>query len=87
MTMNFGTASFRHVVDVDGQLHGIEQSCVDVGALLGLAGHRSGRRLYREVGDAMVEVEPGKPVRLNEDEVAFFRSVPWPQTRELLLAA
>lgn len=87
MALKFGSASFRHVVDVDGQLHGIEQRCVDAGTLLGLAGHAGGRRLYREVGDAMVEVDPGSPVRLNEDEVAFFRSVPWLRGCALPLAA
>lgn len=76
MAMTFGEVSFRHIVDVDGQLHGIERGCVDARTLLALAGLDGGRRLLRIRGDLVVEVEPGSPVRLSEDEVAFFRSAP-----------
>ena len=74
MAMSFGEASFRYIVDVDGQLHGVERTCVDSRTLLALAGLDDGRRLLQIRGDLAVEVEPGSPVRLSEDEVAFFRS-------------
>ena len=78
MAMRVGAASYRHIVDVDRQLHGMEQAFVDARALLALAGLDGGRRLLSIRGDLTVEVEPGRPVRLSEDEVAFFRSVPAP---------
>ena len=87
MAMRFGSASFRHIVDIDGQLHGIEQQCVDARSLLGLAGHDAGRDLYQVRGDLMHPVEPGRSVRLSEDEVAFFRSVPSTARIAMRLAA
>ena len=74
MAMRFGVASFRYIVDVDGQLHGMERSCVDARMLLALAGLDDGRRLLQIRDELAVEIEPGSPVRLSEDEVAFFRS-------------
>lgn len=76
MAMRFGAASFRHIVDVDGQLHGVESRCVNARAILALAGLDGGRALYRVRGDLATEIEQGRPIHLSEDEVAFFRSGP-----------
>lgn len=76
MAMRFGAASFRHIVDVDGQLHGIENRCVDARAILALAGLDGRHPLYRVHGDLAIEIEQGRPISLSEDEVAFFRSGP-----------
>jgi len=68
--------SFRHIVDVDGLLLGIEQQAIDADQLLRRARLPAGRRLVRLSGEDASPVAAGQQIQLSEDEVQFFRSMP-----------
>lgn len=68
--------SFRHIVNVDGVLLGIEQDAVDAEHLLRRAGLPEGRRLVRLSGEQVIPIAAGQKFQLCEDDVPFFRSVP-----------
>jgi hypothetical protein len=68
--------SFRHIVDVDGLLIGIEQAAIDADHLMRRAGLPEGRRLLRLSGEQAFPIAVGHEIQLSENEVPFFRSMP-----------
>lgn len=66
------TAELRHIVDVDGQLFGIEPSRVSAAVLRALAGIRGD--IVQVVGEHEMPIRDGQSIRLLEDRVLFFRS-------------
>ncbi|TPG40557.1 hypothetical protein EAH79_11720 [Sphingomonas koreensis] len=69
--------SFRHIVDVDGLLIGIEQTAIDVDQLLSRAGlpQGQGHGLVRLSGEQAITLPGDHLIQLREDDVPFFRSV------------
>lgn len=87
MATTFGSRSFRHVVDVDGQLHGVEERLVAVSTLLALAGRDGRDTLFRVDRGCAVALDPARPVALSEDEVAFFETASAVARHPMRLAA
>lgn len=77
---------FRHVVDVDGRLLGIDARVVDVAALLGIAGLDPHRSVILVLEGRRLLIPPGQLIRLDEDQVAFFETVPAASWRSISLA-
>lgn len=66
------TPELRHIVDVDGQLIGIDPCTVSTVMLRALAGFRGD--LVQVLGELEMPLQSNQIVRLREDEVLFFRS-------------
>ena len=66
------TAELRHIVDVDGQLIGIEPSQISTAVLRALG--RVNGELFQVFGEREVPLLSHQSIRLREDEVLFFRS-------------
>ena len=77
----------RHIVDVDGQLIGIESPAVRASHLLARAGIEGGRRLALVTDDRELTLGDDQLVDLSEREVLFFRSVKGGQSGSVLLRA
>lgn len=74
--MAAGIIEFRHIVDVDGQLIGIDAEVTDAATLLRRAGRSVDRRLVLvRIGERTALTAKDR-IRLREDEVLFFESVP-----------
>jgi len=65
---------FRYIVDVDGQLIGIDDTFVDAPSLLARAGCSPHARLSRVAGDLRIPVRAGEYLRLSPTDVLFFES-------------
>lgn len=82
--MRMGDIELRHIVDVDGQLIGIDAAFVDVSTLL----RRAGRGLYRRVfmvrAGERTAISPQQRIRLSEGEVLFFETMPAPMAQALM---
>lgn len=66
---------FRHIVDVDGQLIGVDAPVVTVADLLARAGRSAERRVFIVRGGARTLVEPHQPIALDENELLFVETV------------
>jgi hypothetical protein len=73
-SMNVKPAELRHIVDVDGQLFGIEPATVNATVLKALAGVTGDLMQVR--GEFEVPLGALQSISLREDEVMFFRSRP-----------
>lgn len=77
--MKPGGIELRHIVDVDGQLIGIDAEVIDTACVLRRAGRGSDRRLFLLRAGERIPVMPHQHIRLNEDEVLFFETIPAPR--------
>lgn len=76
--MRTGDIELRHIVDVDGQLIGIDADVVDASTLLVHAGRGPDRRVYLVRAGERTAVAPHERLRLSEREVLFFETVQAP---------
>lgn len=65
---------FRHIIDLDGQLAGIEEAVIDAASLLVQAGRKAGAPLYLIKAGSRTLIGPQDLVRLSEEEVLFFET-------------
>ncbi len=78
--MRTGDIELRHIVDVDGQLIGIDADMVDASTLLARAGRGPDRRVFLVRAGERTAVAPHQRLRLSEREVLFFETVPTAMT-------
>ena len=76
--MNLGGVELRHIVDVDGQLIGIDAEMINASCLLRRAARGHDRRLFLLRAGERIPVMPHQHIRLNEEEVLFFETMPAP---------
>jgi hypothetical protein len=79
--MIFSDIGLRHIVDVDGQLLGIDAEMIDPTMLLKRANRPSDSSLWMIHAGERVAVYPDQLIRLVEDEVLFFQTsqrIYWP---------
>ncbi len=72
--MGFSDIGLRHIVDVDGQLLGIDAEVIDTASLLARANRPSERQLWCVRAGERIAVPPKHLIRLSEDEVLFFET-------------
>ena len=72
--MGFSDIGLRHIVDVDGQLLGIDDEVIEAGSLLARANCPGDSRLWLVHAGERFPLEPRQLIRLSEDEVLFFES-------------
>jgi hypothetical protein len=65
---------FRNIVDVDGQLLGIDSDVIDTATLLVRANRSPASRLWLVRAGERVLLPARQLVRLNQDEVLFFET-------------
>ncbi len=80
--MQARTREFRHIVDVDGQLVGIDAPVVDAITLMRRTGLTGARRLVLVRHGLRTNVGREDSIVLREDEVLFFESLPVPVRHE-----
>ena len=87
--MNVSNIELRHIVDVDGQLLGIDAEVVDTATLLARANRPAASQLWMVRAGERVALEPRQAIRLREDSVLFFESSDRSGRREMprLMAA
>lgn len=76
------TIEYRHIVDVDGQLIGIDAPVIDAVTLLRRTGLTGRRRLVLIRNGKRTNVGDQDRIRLREDEVLFFETAPEPVRRQ-----
>lgn len=74
--MRMGNLELRHIVDVDGQLIGIDAEVVDAATLLGRAGLGSDRSVFVLRAGERIALSANQRIRLDVDEVLFFETAP-----------
>ena len=74
--MRMGDIELRHIVDVDGQLIGIDAGMVDASMLLRRAGRDPDRRVFLMRAGERTAIAPQQRIRLDEDQVLFFETMP-----------
>lgn len=72
--MGFSDIGLRHIVDVDGQLLGIDQEAIEVGSLLARANRSTERHVWLVRQGERRYLDPTQIVTLSEDEVLFFET-------------
>jgi hypothetical protein len=72
--MGFSDIGLRHIVDVDGQLLGIDAEVIDPTYLLARANRSADRHLWMVRAGERLFVQPGQRIRLTRDEVIFFET-------------
>jgi hypothetical protein len=72
--MNVSNIELRYIVDVDGQLHGIDADVIDPAVLLSRAGRPLGCRLWLVRAGERVAIRAKQAIRLSKDEVLFFET-------------
>ena len=76
--MRMGDLELRHIVDVDGQLIGIDADVVDAGTLLRRTHRSADRRVFLIRAGERIAIGTHQHIRLDEDEVVFFETMPAP---------
>lgn len=64
----------QHIVDVDGQLLGIDAEVIDTASLLARANRPADRDLWLIRAGERAAVQPRQLLRLSRDEVLFFET-------------
>jgi hypothetical protein len=72
--MGFSDIGLRHIVDVDGQLLGIDAEVIDTTYLLARANRPADRSLWMVRAGERLLVQPKQRIRLTQDEVIFFET-------------
>lgn len=72
--MNIANIDLRHIVDVDGQLLGIDAGVVDPATLLARAGRPAGSQLWLVRAGERIAIGARQAIRLSEDAVLFFET-------------
>jgi len=72
--MNISNIELRHIVDIDGQLLGIDAEVVDTATLLARANRPATSQLWIVRAGARTPVEPRQAIRLSADDVLFFET-------------
>ncbi|WCT72597.1 hypothetical protein PQ455_13260 [Sphingomonas naphthae] len=72
--MGFSDIGLRHIVDVDGQLLGIDAGVIDTSALLARANRPSDRQLWVVRAGERFLLQSKQRIHLSEDEVLFFET-------------
>ena len=72
--MGFSDIGLRHIVDVDGQLLGIDAPLVEAANLLARANCPEDSQLWMVQAGERFPLEPTQIIHLSEDEVLFFES-------------
>lgn len=72
--MAAGTIELRHIVDIDGQLIGVEPPIIDAESLMKRAGRAGDGRLVLVRGGRRTVLNGGDRISLREDEVLFFET-------------
>jgi hypothetical protein len=80
--MQTRTREFRHIVDVDGQLIGIDAPVIDPITLMGRTDLTGERRLILVRHGLRTSVDLEDSIVLREDEVLFFETLPVPVRHE-----
>lgn len=74
--MNISNIELRHIVDVDGQLLGIDAEVVDPATLLAQAKRPAGSQLWLVRAGERIAVGARQAIRLSEDNLLFFETAP-----------
>lgn len=74
--MNISNIELRHIVDVDGQLLGIDAEVVDSATLLARAKRPAGSKLWLVRAGERIAIGARQAIRLSEDAVLFFETAP-----------
>lgn len=72
--MAFWDIGLRNIVDVDGQLLGIDADVIDTASLLAKANQSPDRRIWLVRAGERLPLQARQLVRLSEDEVLFFET-------------
>lgn len=72
--MNIKNIALRHIVDVDGQLLGIDAEVVDPATLLARANRPAGSQLWLVRAGERIAIGARQAIRLSEDAVLFFET-------------
>jgi hypothetical protein len=72
--MNISNIELRHIVDVDGQLLGIDADVVDTATLLTRAKRPAESQLWLVRAGERIAIEARQAIRLSEDAVLFFET-------------
>ncbi|MBY8823370.1 hypothetical protein [Sphingomonas colocasiae] len=72
--MGFSDIGLRHIVDVDGQLLGIDADVIDTASLLARADRPADSQLWLVRAGERFAVRPKQLIRLSEDDVLFFET-------------
>ena len=87
--VNISNLELRHIVDVDGQLLGIDAEVVDTATLLARANRPASSDLWLVRAGERTRIGPRQGIRLSTDDVLFFETTTaaprWSEPR--LLAA
>jgi hypothetical protein len=74
MDMAFSNIGLRHIVDVDGQLLGIEAQVIDTESLLAKANRPADAQLWVVRAGERFPIRPKQLIRLWEDELLYFET-------------
>ena len=72
--MGFSDIGLRHIVDIDGQLLGIDAEMIDTTSLLARANCPEGSLIWMVHAGERVAIEPRQIIRLSEQSVTFFET-------------
>lgn len=72
--MAFWDIGLRNIVDVDGQLLGIDADVIDTASLLARANQSPDRQIWLVRAGERLPLQARQLVRLSEDEVLFFET-------------
>ncbi len=73
-TVNISNIELRHIVDVDGQLLGIDAGSVDAAALLARANRPASSQLWTVRAGERFQIQPRQAIQLSESKVLFFET-------------
>lgn len=76
--MNISSIELRHIVDVDGQLLGIDAEVIDTATLLTKAHRPAESQLWLVRAGERVAIECRQAIRLSQDDVLFFETSAMP---------
>ena len=72
--MNILNLELRHIVDVDGQLLGIDAEVIDTATLLSRANRPAASQLWMVRAGERTAIAPRQAIRLSQDDVLFFET-------------
>lgn len=72
--MAYWDLGMKHIVDVDGQLLGIDAEVIDTTRLLEKANRPADSHLAMVRADERILLQPRQLIRLSSDEVLFFET-------------
>lgn len=72
--MNVSNIELRHIVDVDGQLLGIDAEVIDTATLLSRANRPAASQIWVVHAGERRAIAPRQAIRLSQDDVLFFET-------------